>query len=179
MTNLLPEKEKQKLQREYRYRVVAFGLLCVFVLGIFSFIGLLPPFFIISAQKNIVQEQKAVAMSHKATEKEKSLLSNVDEVRTRLKLAAAWLDEPSVSKLLRVVLAKERFGVSLIRIDYHFGSKDFTVSGNAQSREALVRFKNTLAMSGIFDDIKLPLSDLAKKEDIAFTIQARILEPVQ
>jgi len=51
-----------------------------------------------------------------------------------------------------------------------------SVSGEAVDRDSLIGFKSSLEESGCFTDVNLPLSNLVKKEDIAFQMDFKVRE---
>jgi len=174
MSNLLPEKEKQGLYREYRYRLAVCGLTFLFVLLIFSFVGLVPSFFAMSAQMKIFENDTAPAPG--AVTEEEELLASIDETGKRLQFMETWLTRPRLSEIIRHILAEKHRGVSLSGFGYDAEDKKISINGYARVRDDLVDFKNALGASNIFGEINLPLSDLAKREDVSFAIQAHLID---
>lgn len=65
-------------------------------------------------------------------------------------------------------------GVVLTSFSINIINKTFEISGTSQNRQALLDFQNQLANTGIFSEIKSPLSNLAEKENISFKLTGKL-----
>lgn len=66
-------------------------------------------------------------------------------------------------------------GIELSSININYTSKDIKISGYAQTRDALLQFKENLKNSDVLKSVDLALKDLLKSTNIQFTINAKLL----
>jgi len=78
------------------------------------------------------------------------------------------------SDFLLDIFKKINQGVKLNQLTIDQETGNFTLSGTADSRDSLLKLKTDLESSGLFSELDLPINNLLKKDDINFTISAKL-----
>ncbi|MFA6524727.1 MAG: hypothetical protein WCT33_00475 [Patescibacteria group bacterium] len=66
-------------------------------------------------------------------------------------------------------------GIILTSFDIQKANSSFQFTGNANTRDSLLEFKNKLDASPYFENIESPISNLLSKENISFTLSGQIV----
>lgn len=173
MFNLLPKTEKDAIRREYRRRLFTVILWGIAVSTLVASLLLIPS-FVLSRQREEAASARVLALSRRAdAEKSAQVSAELAEVSTLLTLLATRAPTPSVFDVVRTIAAKRPPGVSFENIafaPFSQGTFGVQISGVAENRAALVAFNRALETAGTFTRVELPLSNLAKSEDITFSI---------
>jgi hypothetical protein len=173
MLNLLPEDKKLLLQKDYllRFSIVAVLLAClVIVVGL---VLLLPSYLLLNATELSLEDElheKQNTESSKEYEKLRTLIKNASADLTILSPT-----EVAIRDLVELVASKKGSSVFITHITAARKTGrtvTLSVSGVAKTREDLVAFKKVLELDRAFDKVVLPVSNLAKSKDIAFTLSA-------
>jgi len=98
--------------------------------------------------------------------------SEVIELSERSTLLEKSLSRRTATSILEDVAPRIPEGVSVRQFAYSLGEKEITVSilGTATTRAALIAFGDALRQSPLFSRVDVPVSSLAKNEDIDFTL---------
>lgn len=98
--------------------------------------------------------------------------SEVVELSERSALLEKSLSRRTATSILEDVAPRIPEGVSVRQFAYSLGEKEITVSilGTATTRAALIAFGDALRQSPLFSRVDVPVSSLAKNEDIDFTL---------
>lgn len=174
LTNLLPERRRKFLAREYLFRlgVVAVWLMIVLVLihGL-----LLVPSYLYANQQLRSREAQLIALQTAgggATEQE--LKGRVEALETRAKQLAALSTQTSASGAVRAVLAAPRPGIRIHGFTYAPSASPegnrMTLNGTAATRESLRAYLSTLDALPYIAKAELPISAYAEVSNIGFTI---------
>lgn len=168
MIRFLPEKNKKEIKFEYFSRIFVFGMIFMFLIGIFSVFTIFPS-FIISYYRDIsieAQSQDVKKDIIDVSEQEK----NVDKANVLSSyIMGLKVDTPSV-EIERIV--KEKTNTKITEITYQ-NSKEgyrYVVKGIASTREDLLLFVKKLKIIKDFSSVSLPVSDYVKSSDIDFSI---------
>ncbi|MFA6158550.1 MAG: PilN domain-containing protein [Candidatus Paceibacterota bacterium] len=173
MFTFLPKDYRSEVLREHRTRLV---IVCLGMLAAALLLGAIlafPTYLAVSFQKSsMIAEQ---ARSQKELDSRKGDDVTLETKRIKAKLAVLSLEakhRPVVATLERI-LAQPRIGVSLAGITLHRDADKgvITLQGEAKTRESLVAFSKSLQGEPSFSRVDLPVSSLAKSENIAFTIR--------
>lgn len=173
MINLLPPEGKKRVLRNYWLRVSSVYFM---LLGSAFFITaalLLPTFFYVSYQ---IQ-----ALGNSITEADVESLKKIEtSISDANVISELLLSTPEVvhdSEIINEVItfSNNLVSVGTIRIQKNNRKvTEVTVNGTARDRSSLVSFKNNAEQHRFFDEVNLPLSNLAKDQDIPFSLT---LEP--
>ncbi|MBU1075081.1 PilN domain-containing protein [Patescibacteria group bacterium] len=94
-----------------------------------------------------------------------SLLGNVSAIQSEY---VAW--SPVLIETAKTVAN----GVTLTSFTIQKTNLTFQFSGNADTRDSLLAFKNNLEQSPFYSNIESPISNLLSKENISFTLSGQV-----
>lgn len=172
--NLLPQGRQRTLAREYLFRLGTVALALIAGVIVIHGVLLLPTYLYVGQEVNARQAELSSLV-------EASRAANQGEVGARigaLTITAQKLAELGArstgSGALAQVLAVPRSGVTLNAFTFAPASADgearMILSGTAANRDALRRYRETLAAQPSITKADLPISAYAKETDIEFTI---------
>ncbi len=181
---LLPEKEIKLLKREYKTRFLVF--LLFFVSGaVLLGIGSLVPAYIYSFS------QAKDALSRAKFLQESRQQRGVDEVLKELKQTDLDVkklqehqDKVVFSNIITQLISSKTSGIRIssftfsnVVVDANSKKNIFAtiLQGKANTRENLVEFKKKLESDPSVLGVELPVSDLAKSKDIAFSLKISMI----
>lgn len=170
---LLPLEERKALRRDYWER-----LLCVFfVLFTLVFVaGMVVIFPVYMSAVNVEKSEQAMVAQIRAS-KEAQGRGTIEAELRKDGLLASKLSENvknyRPSEAIRVIVG-ERGSSNVTSITYNIqGTSTIVVvlQGRAETRNSLIEFKERIAAVLPHAKIDLPLSELAKSKDIAFSMK--------
>lgn len=176
---LLPPKERKALRREYRLRASIVLLFALCVAGVVGVVSLFPAFIRSIAEQAAAENQLA---SIKKEKDQSGLTAIQQQVAIGQKLLTALLQgtgRPALS-LLAEELVRERGHVRITSLAVNYAGTTTaaaTIQGVAPTRDSLLSFKNSLETDLPGSKVNLPVSELAKSADIAFSVQITISLP--
>ncbi len=173
MANLLPQKERGRFELEYRLRLLIVSLLFLMVTFTVGVIFLLPSYFISKSKEESIMRQsdllKKTITLREGDISVKSLLSTKQKIN---QLILIQKHTPQI-EIMRAIIRNINSGVT-VNAFYYIREKDtegeIKITGKANSRTKLLSFSNRLKKEGIFKRVDLPVSNLAKDSNIAFSI---------
>lgn len=178
MINLLPEEYKREVAHEYAWRFAesfGIGFLVLFMVALFA---LAPSYiFVYSKGEFVKQEYEALGVRKSALEADQVVASTVADVEKKLALVKPEpVPAPGYSAVVEAVLLKMVSGVSVDSIIYEgadgaggFSGKT-TLTGVADDRKALLRFRASLEGEGKFLRIESPIENLIKDRNLRYTL---------
>ncbi|TSC58461.1 MAG: hypothetical protein Greene041679_98 [Parcubacteria group bacterium Greene0416_79] len=174
MFNLLPRAEKEAIRREYRMRlwsVILFGVCATFLIAAL----LLIPSLALSNERETAARERLGALSKRVEAGEVARFAVVlQEVERTLTLLRTEAPRHTVYEAVRAIVSHRPAGVSLDGITVTSaagGKREIEVRGMAANRTALVAFSRALETTGVFERVELPLGNLARSEDVAFSLK--------
>lgn len=177
MINLLPLEQKREIEKAHRFRlatVYVFFLALTLLIGVVS---LLPAYFITDIkEKAALEEVSILENSTESTEREQI---NAELLQAK-ELLSALTGEESRTPFYNVVEEIASYtgdSIELTNMSYvrAFGEAESTVSigGRALTRDDLLAFTSALKEDELFNEVVLPVSSLAKDQDIEFNIEIK------
>lgn len=172
--NLLPRDRQRALAREYLFRAATVALALLAALVVVHGVLLFPTYL------SVLQETSE--RSHELAARQAALnAANQGEVGARINALTATAkklselgERSTASSALALVLAVPRQGIALSAFTFSpAAAKDearMIVSGNAPSRDALRRYRESLAALPFVSKADLPISAYAQESDIEFAI---------
>lgn len=144
----------------------------VAILLVFQGILLLPTYLYIRESTDALQKEIALFVATNGREEAQSVGERIAILEERAKNIESILSAPSVSALLRAVLAVPKGGIEISRFSISGGeeTRRMTISGLAANRESLRDFHAALQTLSFVDHADLPLGAYALDSDIPFTI---------
>lgn len=173
MANLLPTGYRQGLSKEYKLRLGAgvFGLLAF---SIFVGILLLAPSFVLTitelraAQSQLETVNTPLSSQSTSTENEQTITVTNEKIRQAENIRR--LVPTTVIENITTVLPAGVELTSLTLSRNNNGQISARISGISQSRSSLLSFRDQLNAQPEFVDIELPVSALAARENVSFSL---------
>ncbi len=173
MFNLLPQEDQRTVLLEYRFRLAIIGMFFSAVLWMIASVALAPSLFL---SHQVEMADRAVVGT---LEKEISLIAS-DELSQSLsssnkKITALSVDAPAAyfHELVSTIISDKIKGIKILGIDIRkadTGSKDVTIAGEANKRDALLSFIKILENEKGFTGVTVPVSDFAPVTNINFSV---------
>ncbi len=178
MPNLLPEKNKKEILREFLSRFSVFFLIFSFVTFCIFIVALTPSYILSNVNKSSVQDNISVSRGFLKLRKQDSLDGILKQESEKLKSLKTSSESFKVTKLLKEVIEDKPKNV---KIDGFFYEKENTpdgkqqlslvVRGTAKDRNTLVNFINDLEGESDFSKVDFPVSNLLKGESANFSVK--------
>ncbi len=178
MSNLLPEEQKKILRQAYLFRVATVVLLAIFASVVVALAGLLPAYFA-TTYKMAILEEEVKGLRNVASEKKEGelLTASMQDINSKLEMLEKWSKEvPAYKDMLKAIEERGK-GVVITTLVYDRKNASIVLSGTADERDNLLAFKTGLENSGKFKAVNLPVSNLAQKEDIDFSLTISLVKP--
>jgi len=177
MANLLPERNKKSIRREYLLRLLGvfliFSAITLFLVSIF----LLPSFFLSKNKAGLANEKIEFLKSYI----EKISRSGITDllIETNRKIEILGLsEEKSLNEAISLIIDKKNnsilitdFALRITEDEVKGKEKSLFVGGLADNRSSLISFVESLESISGFKNIDLPVSNLAQNEDIDFSLK--------
>lgn len=176
--NLLPEKNKILLKKEYFKRVfVTLGIFLIF--AVLAAIAILAPagVFIFSRKNDFEKESAASAKSADKIGSEKSI-TEASQINSRLKILENKWSNSDLSILIKKIIDSKSAGVKIKFLSYNNGNATegsvIAISGEAARRQDLFAFESGLKKEFGEDKVASPISNMIKEKDLIFTLTLKI-----
>lgn len=171
MINLIPQSAKSSITREYWTRVFTVWL---FILGGVTFIItalLIPVLVLVNTQISAYEETAKAALS----EVNKYDLSSTALVRASQDAAKIirMQDAPRFTEYITLFESLQNDAITIERFEFTKQGdalSPVSISGKAETRQALADFREALLEHDRIDTVILPISNLAQDKDINFAI---------
>ncbi len=171
MINLIPPKGHTALKHEYVLRVGAlygFMFAGVFAAGA---ILMIPTYVLVSSQLNSVRPDDEHVEETKTAYTE--ALAHIQEANTVMAQLRGGMPNIEISKVIEEIVRVAPKGVvfSTFKATREGGVlKTVDVQGEAATRKTLAALKNALEASPLFETANIPISDLARENNLPFVI---------
>lgn len=174
VVNVLPEKEKKLINKEYWKRfIIVFMFLFSSLIFIFILL-LLPSYFFSSSKQNLIEARLEEFNANNKNLSGVDLNNTITDINTKLNLLASNNPKYSLyNDVLNVVLSNRINGITFSQLLFN-QTKDkglnIEVHGQARDRTTLRNFKVALDNNPKVATTNLPISDFLEKTDLSFTI---------
>jgi len=173
--NLLPPKEKEKLELDNLNQLIFFLAIRIAIFLLIFTLLLITTYYCLSIllkeQKRLIEINKndiKIQQLVKIEENIKNVNQQLGKIHLKQKELVVWT--PILEELAKITHS----GVYLSNFSYNLSINKINLSGWAESRDKLINFKNSLEESAFFVNLESPLSNLIKQNDINFSFT---LEP--
>ena len=171
MLNLLPQKQKVQLKKEYFLRRVIVGLELLLVVLVISLILLTPSYFL----TRIRAEEASVELESVRRQLDSRLppAEMVREISNGVRDAGALrplANQRSAYELIRIFESRP-ITIKISEIEFSApaaGQAQILVKGVAADRESLTAFGRTLEGRAEFQTVNVPVSNFVKEKNIDF-----------
>lgn len=173
MRTLLLEKDRKALRKEYRLRLCAVGFWVVAGTMFLGAVMLMPAYFLADAREDAARAEIA-RLGIAVPDAGQVPASELGALKGKMKLLEAQNDQTLRMDLLREVLSSKPRSVVITGMHLlsrpDEGTEELTLTGVSATRENLLVFKETLERNPHFTNVTLPVSDLASRTDVEFSI---------
>lgn len=179
MFNLLPEKEKREIRRQYRIRKLIVILIFVSIVMIANLILIIPSYILTVYKVNEIQQE--IGFVHGQLERtDKHQLNNeLDELNRKIGLLTTeYIDEQFHDILAKALVNKpSKVHITALLVQNREaasgeGKREFRIqlTGVSDTRDAIVEYIDLLKVGGQFDEVVLPIASLVSQFDTQFDI---------
>ena len=172
MINLLLLEEKKKIHRDYAFRLFSVVLNAISVSALIGIVTLFPSYFISDLEKRAAVDQ-AELVRETNDDGEENVALVLKEAQQKLEILSPEYEKVSIRTIFDTTIGYKPSTVALTGIIYQKDDKGnikITISGVADRRDDLLMFSQGLKKDALFDDVELPVSNLAKDRNIKFTL---------
>jgi len=178
MHNLLPKEVKKLLQREYLLRILTVGFVLGTFVGIFATIALLPTYYATQTELRFEEGEKDRLTGLLVGEEEgNNPVETLARARNVLALLQAQLYKKQYSTITTEAFDTRPSGITISSVVFDRTARTYVIQGLADNRDALVEFSRRLEASPRFEKISLPISDLARSNDLNFRLTLTLALP--
>lgn len=170
MINLLPPEGRSLVKREYWLRVVSAYAILLTIASVITIVILLPTYFHVAFQINTVIEDIANTGSAEDYARLEGEIKTANAISGLLVKSTTPIPATTIIAELKE-LAETTNNIEGITITTKEGVVDsIVVTGIAQTRSALVGMRDRIEAHEHFETVELPISNLAKDENIPFSL---------
>jgi hypothetical protein len=169
MINLIPPDARAQVAREYWIRVVSVWVILLSVAGVIVGVLCMPSLVLVQSQLDAFGS--AFQIAHTENDIHDELEAEVRVANSIARVLLSTEADPLFSSL--IVSLNDVAGsdvvirsINMVRTDQKV--EEVHIMGVADSRTALVQFRDALEGQGTFTSAALPLSNLAKDKDVPF-----------
>lgn len=178
MINLIPPAAKRAMKREYWMRVGVVWLMLLTAVIMVAAALTTPAFVLVSTQLQAYESQMQTAEA--AADEQQRL---VEEVKLSNQQAQVAYTIGSVQHIIPYLSRVTELSGSSIELQQVSAKRNearvvetIEVAGTAATRQSLTAFSQALEFDPLFDEAKVPLSNLAEQEDISFMLSISVTE---
>lgn len=178
VANLLPGTERAHVRGERYMRLGVYALLGVLVSILMGGILSLPSFFVAKSRERTLTAQRDALVQLIELKQSSTTGVAINEIKARLALLESARTADSPHNLFVDIITRAPAGVVIWNYTFMRESEDVvvaTLSGRADSREALLSFGDALRQSGTFGSVDIPVASLARSENIPFSLSFTVL----
>jgi Tfp pilus assembly protein PilN len=169
MDNLLPQEDRQRIHKEYRFRSVAVFLALCVVVECFGVVFLLPAYLYSQSRESTIMARKASLPQVAGSDQ--TILNTLKSLQSKILFLRP---DPHVDFSQTVKLLLEHLdGTVTIQSIAIEASDQFThtisIRGKAKKRQDLLTFKSNLEQAKGVQSVTIPISDYAQETDLNFS----------
>ena len=175
--NLLSSKEKKDISFEKTNIsligsfIMLFGILIILSIALYSIQDLQ------KENLNTLGQQTKSVKAFLDQEDNKKVEEKVEKINSYLAtIKKIQENKTSFSKTLIQISEITPNGIRLYNIDLKKSEKTFEISGNANSRDNLLKMQDNLEKSDYFENIESPISNLISPSDINFSLAGNLTD---
>lgn len=169
--NLLPEENKQKLLAINTNIQLKFVRLFIIIVGVIAVFSLLIVWLIFSFELNKAQKMLSSAQLAKISPKAQDIENQIIDLNSKINRAQSLINiKTDYSSVLDTINSITQEGVVVLSFVLENQDGKFTLTGNADTRDHLLLYKEKIQNNGSFKNITVPLKSLEKPDNIAFEI---------
>jgi Tfp pilus assembly protein PilN len=171
MFNLLPEHHKKAARMEYLLRMATVALYLCSAAVILGAVILIPAY--VSTSLRIEEGERAKAALAAARSDAENPAAVIATIKRNVTILSALVQPVFVESIIERALTERPLGVTVAAVTFQNGINGegtLSIKGTARTRSSLVAFVRALEGVPYFSKVELPISNLAKNENIPFTM---------
>ena len=175
MFDFLPKDFETKAKSIYRGRLISLYTFAMSGIFLMSLLLLLPSQMLAILKKEGLSEELSALQKSLAIKGNNTVEDFVSVSKKKIELTNNKESERLFTDILIDFLSHKVDGVSITSISFERVGTENTiaVSGKALSRDALLSFSKALKSNHRFENVDLPVSNLAKSRDIEFSLNVK------
>ena len=168
--NLITEEKKNRLIRTAQLKFIQ-NILQVLLLSV-SLVAI-----ILLVSENLLQKyftniaENSVNVSSRYTSQSNEI-STINKLTKRVTDVQAQYHE--ITPIIMAMASSTPEGINLNSLNISYAKKTISFSGMADTRQIFLNFQEMLENNPLLSNVESPVSDLTKKENIAFNISAKL-----
>lgn len=176
MANLIPPEARQRIKRDYIFRLATVWSMMLGVVLVIIAVLLVPSYFLVSLQLSAYTNDNQAKIDD---------LNNFKEIETTVRTTNAissLLNEPiqpiANTELLQTLWSVAE-NITLVSVKLQWNGmtvSDIALEGIASDRSSLLAFRDALEAEAYFTKAELPISNLAQDENIYFSITLTVAD---
>ena len=177
LTLLLPEQQ-DKIEKEYRLRLIIVALCLLAALFLLIILFLSPSYFLSETKEKAVSDRELLLKKSDVSERAGKANSDLETARTQIKNLSGAFDNSAFSlaaaEVIKEIVSRETLGITIQSfafskvVDVPRGK--LQVTGISKTRSELVSFLQSIKKIPMFTKVDFPVSNLAKDTDINFSL---------
>ncbi len=170
--NLLRKQSKKEVVQEFILRFVS--VFFFFMTGsiLVGIIALVPVYLNTVATLGAYETEQT--MKKEGGEDVTSLQERVDTQSARITYIEQDLKKKKVSDLLRTALLERSEGIEVVGYSYNRSTNSLSLEGVATTRDLVVPFARSLEATDDFENVPVPIADLAKNTNLEFRLTMNV-----
>jgi len=180
MANLITEKQKKIIGKEYLMRVFSISLFIpTSLLGIFLLAYIIPYYIAVNKKAIIVSEQfEPVLLAENKENVGESSSRIVSQTLNQMKVIDLYnKNSVNPSIYFNKIIENKNSRIDINKLSFNVlkkGQGQIFVSGISEDRDGLVVFIEDLKSKTDFVSVESPVSDFAKDKNISFTLNIKL-----
>lgn len=172
MINLLPTKDLHAVIWERRRRIGVVALVLLGCMVVLLFLFAIPSAIVTWTGSAGFDTQLHATKTLVDLQRKQSGGDVLGDLSARADILEKTLLQRTPTAALETVVERTPPGVSISQFSYTYGTEEISVSvvGRSATRAALIAFGDALRDTGLFSRVDVPVSSLAKSEDIDFSL---------
>jgi len=175
--NILPDKEKKIILKEYwmRFFTIFFNLSTL--VGALAIFLLFPSYFLSELQENMIEDKIEVFNKENIELIDNDTDKAISDINSKLVILNKKEGDYQFSKdILDEILSSRNSGITYSQILFRKEKEgsSLEINGVAKSRDDLRIFKTTLENNLDYSEVNLPISNFLEKSDLDFTILIKL-----
>jgi len=172
MLNLLPQKYKSDLKKEYKTRRLIIYI--EFLIGLaFAAIIVLIPFFILAQIEINALANEIEASKEAIDDEDREMRRRLSAVRSALQRLDSEMSEFEPSSIITEAIKESDGSIGLTSFSIKSSEEasfELVLSGVSNDRESLREFGEKLEANDNFERVDIPVSNFVKSENIDFSL---------
>lgn len=173
MRNILLQKDKERLHKEYRLRKAVVALVFIFITTLIAILLLIPSYIASQYKEQSTLKYANIISESIEVQKRNTVNLVLSDTNTKLKLLSDDKDKVSFRDTIETIIENKSDDIKIDKFLYtkKVEEDEIIVVGTASQRNSLLKFQRDLESENVFSEAVLPTSNLASDKDIEFSIR--------